>query len=67
VSVISIRLTQLLTIGYQVPSAEEVQFILDILDRVAAPALDKIETLARSTQHWDEVVRNDFCRQVAVQ
>ncbi|KAG2149717.1 armadillo-type protein [Suillus cothurnatus] len=52
--------------GYQVPSAEEVQFILDILDRVAAPALDKIETLARSTQHWDEVVRNDFCRQVAV-
>ncbi|KAG2062138.1 hypothetical protein BDR06DRAFT_978583 [Suillus hirtellus] len=49
-------------VEWHIPSTEEVQFILDILDRVAAPALDKIETLARSTQHWDEVVRNDFCR-----
>ncbi|KAG1757297.1 hypothetical protein EDB19DRAFT_1924203 [Suillus lakei] len=49
-------------VEWHVPSTEEVQFILDILDRVAAPALDKIETLARSTEHWDEVVRNDFCR-----
>ncbi|KAG1755009.1 uncharacterized protein EDB91DRAFT_1096702 [Suillus paluster] len=49
-------------VEWHVPSSEEVQFILDILDRVAAPALDKIEALARSTEHWDEVVRNDFCR-----
>lgn len=49
-------------VEWHVPGTEEVQFILDILDRVATPALDKIEALARSTQHWDEVVRNDFCR-----
>ena len=54
--------TKLLTMWRQVPSNEEVQFILDFLDRVAAPALDKVETLARSTENWDEVVRNDFCR-----
>jgi len=47
---------------HQVPSTDEVQFILDFLDQVAAPALDKLETLAQSTQNWDEVVRNDFCR-----
>ncbi|KAG2063721.1 hypothetical protein BDR04DRAFT_1186400 [Suillus decipiens] len=38
-------------VEWHVPGTEEVQFILDILDCVATPALDKIEVLARSTQH----------------
>lgn len=45
-----------------VPTAEEVDFVLEILDRIAAPALDKIELLLESAGHWDSVTRNDFCR-----
>lgn len=47
-----------------VPSPEEVDFVLEILDRVANPALDKLEELLSTAGHWDNVARNDFCRQV---
>ena len=47
-----------------VPSAEEVDFVMDVLDKIAAPLLDKIEVLLESAARWDNVSRNDFCRYV---
>lgn len=47
-----------------VPSAEEVDFVMDVLDKIAAPLLDKIEMLLESAARWDNVSRNDFCRYV---
>ena len=44
------------------PSAEEVEFVLEILDKIASPALDKIEGLLDSAGRWDSIARNDFCR-----
>ncbi|KIJ68675.1 hypothetical protein HYDPIDRAFT_106916 [Hydnomerulius pinastri MD-312] len=51
-----------INIEWHVPNAEEIKFVLEILDRVASPALDKIEELANSSGSWDSVARNDFCR-----
>lgn len=51
---------------YLVPSKEEIEFALEILDKIASPALSKIEVLAKTADHWDEVARNDFCRYVRV-
>ncbi|KAL0563362.1 Proteasome activator BLM10, partial [Marasmius crinis-equi] len=45
-----------------VPSGEEIQFVLDFLDRVASPTLSKIEQLLQDTSFWDNASRNDFCR-----
>lgn len=52
--------------GGAVPSAEEVEFVLEILDKIASPALDKIERLLESAGRWDSVARNDFCRYVHI-
>ncbi|KAI0343973.1 ARM repeat-containing protein [Trametopsis cervina] len=49
-------------IEWHVPSSEEIDFVLEILDKIAAPALDKIEELLDSAGRWDSVSRNDFCR-----
>ena len=46
------------------PTKEEIDFVLDVLDKVAAPALDKVEALLETAGKWDSVARNDFCRQV---
>jgi proteasome activator subunit 4 len=44
-----------------VPTQDEIAFVLEILDQIAEPALDKVEALlAQST--WDNIARNDFCR-----
>jgi proteasome activator subunit 4 len=45
-----------------VPSTDEITFVLDILDQVATPALDKVESLLETTAKWDNIARNDFCR-----
>jgi proteasome activator subunit 4 len=45
-----------------VPSDDEIAFVLDILDHVITPALDKVEALIETTAKWDNVDRNDFCR-----
>ena len=45
-----------------VPSKDEIAFIIELLDTVASPLLDKIEHLLESAGHWDNVARNDFCR-----
>ncbi|KAF9243864.1 hypothetical protein BU15DRAFT_71975 [Melanogaster broomeanus] len=49
-------------IEWHVPSADEIDFVLEILDRVASPTLDRIEVLLSSSGSWDSVARNDFCR-----
>lgn len=45
-----------------VPSVEEVDFVIEILDRIGAPSLDEIERLLESAGHWNSIDRNDFCR-----
>ncbi len=45
-----------------VPNAEEIDFVLEILGRVANPILDKLDTLLQSASRWNDVDRNDFCR-----
>ncbi|KAF8559342.1 hypothetical protein OG21DRAFT_1402974 [Imleria badia] len=52
-------------IEWHVPNAEEIDFVLQILDRIASPTLDKLEALASSSDGWDSVDRNDFCRYLA--
>ncbi|GJE87739.1 proteasome-substrate-size regulator, mid region domain-containing protein [Phanerochaete sordida] len=47
---------------WHVPSTEEIDFIIEILDRIGAPSLDKLEQLLDSAGHWDSINRNDFCR-----
>lgn len=54
-------LRQLYLTPLLVPNDEEIAFVLEILDVVAGPALDKVEALL-STPNWDNVARNDFCR-----
>ncbi|KAG7099513.1 hypothetical protein E1B28_001358 [Marasmius oreades] len=49
-------------VEWHVPSREEIQFVLEFLDRVASPTLDKIEQLLQVTSSWDNASRNDFCR-----
>ena len=46
-----------------VPSNDEISFVLDILNHIVSPALDKLEALLPSASSWDGVARNDFCRQ----
>ncbi len=47
-----------------VPSKEEIDFVLEILDKIASPSLDRIDTLLDTAGKWDSVKRNDFCRSV---
>ncbi|KAI0702440.1 ARM repeat-containing protein [Cytidiella melzeri] len=49
-------------IEWHVPSAEEIDFVLEIMDKIAGPALDRIGQLLDSAGRWDNVARNDFCR-----
>ena len=49
-----------------VPSKEEIEFVLEIMDKIASPALDRIEQLLDSAGRWDSVARNDFCRYVLI-
>ncbi|KAH9922007.1 ARM repeat-containing protein [Epithele typhae] len=43
---------------------EEIEFVLEVMDKVAAPALDKVEGLLETVSKWDSVARNDFCRSI---
>lgn len=47
---------------FVVPTSGDVDFILEILDNIGSPLLDKIEKLMESAGKWDNVARNDFCR-----
>lgn len=44
------------------PTTEEIDFTLEILEQVATPALDTVENLLKTTSKWDSISRNDFCR-----
>ncbi|KAF5356022.1 hypothetical protein D9756_004202 [Leucocoprinus leucothites] len=50
------------TIDWHVPSDAEVAFVLEIIDKITTPALDKVEDLLETTSTWDSVARNEFCR-----
>ncbi|KAH8100456.1 ARM repeat-containing protein [Cristinia sonorae] len=47
---------------WHTPSSEEIDFVVEVLDRIAAPALAKLEALLEDVPRWDSVSRNDFCR-----
>ncbi|KAF7339947.1 hypothetical protein MVEN_01912400 [Mycena venus] len=49
-------------VEWHVPSQDEIGFVMDILDRIGRPALDKVEALLETTTKWDGADRNDFCR-----
>ncbi|EMD41612.1 hypothetical protein CERSUDRAFT_110183 [Gelatoporia subvermispora B] len=49
-------------IEWHVPSQGEIDFVLEVLDKIAAPALDKVEGLLQTAGKWDNIDRNDFCR-----
>ncbi|KAJ7129977.1 hypothetical protein C8R43DRAFT_1025251 [Mycena crocata] len=49
-------------VEWHVPSEGEISFVMDILDRIGKPALDKVEELLATTTKWDGADRNDFCR-----
>ncbi|KAG6889358.1 hypothetical protein C0995_001423 [Termitomyces sp. Mi166 len=49
-------------IEWHVPNNDEVAFVLEILDHVFLPAIEKVEALLNTTFKWDNVDRNDFCR-----
>jgi proteasome activator subunit 4 len=49
-------------VEWHVPSEEEIAFVFEVLEKVATPALDKLESLLGDTESWDNVSRNDFCR-----
>jgi proteasome activator subunit 4 len=48
-------------LDWHVPSMEEIDLVMEILDKIVAPALDKVEHIL-SAAIWDEAARNDFCR-----
>ncbi|KAH7915111.1 armadillo-type protein [Hygrophoropsis aurantiaca] len=49
-------------IEWHVATPEEIDFVLEILDRVASPTLDKVDTLLADPGSWSNIARNDFCR-----
>ncbi|PAV21860.1 ARM repeat-containing [Pyrrhoderma noxium] len=49
-------------IEWHVPSAEEIDFVVELLDRLVSPFLEKIEGLLENSSNWDNISRNDFCR-----
>ncbi|KAJ7785950.1 hypothetical protein B0H16DRAFT_1488659 [Mycena metata] len=50
-------------VEWHIPSVDEISFVMDILDRIGKPALDKVEALlVQNPTTWDGADRNDFCR-----
>jgi proteasome activator subunit 4 len=59
----AIRLTSpVVNICYAVPSNAEIDFVLELLDKLGTPWLDKLDALLTNVNEWDAVARNDFCR-----
>lgn len=46
----------------QAPSSDDIDLVVEILERTQKPALDVVEKLLEQTSKWDNVARNDFCR-----
>ncbi|KAF7784715.1 hypothetical protein Agabi119p4_880 [Agaricus bisporus var. burnettii] len=53
-------------IDWHVPSEQEIAFVIEIINKITAPALDKVEGLLETTSTWDSAARNDFCRYLHV-
>ncbi|KAF8922284.1 armadillo-type protein [Mucidula mucida] len=50
------------TVEWHVPSDSEIAFVLEILDELHTPLLNKVEELVTRTESWNSSDRNDFCR-----
>ncbi|KAL1690120.1 hypothetical protein GGG16DRAFT_125867 [Schizophyllum commune] len=48
-------------LDWHVPTAEEIDFVLEIIDEIAVPTMARLEALL-DKPHWDSADRNDFCR-----
>lgn len=57
---------QNVNIEWHVPSDDEIAFVLQILDEVFSPAMERVEALLEVANAWDSVNRNDFCRYLNV-
>ncbi|VDB99350.1 unnamed protein product [Peniophora sp. CBMAI 1063] len=49
-------------VNWHTPSEDEVDMVLEILNKLVQPALDRVEDLISNAQTWTNVERNDFCR-----
>ncbi|KAF9015006.1 hypothetical protein BDQ17DRAFT_1418131 [Cyathus striatus] len=49
-------------VDWHVPSPGEIAFVLELLERVMIPALEKVQSLLDNIAKWDSIARNDFCR-----
>ncbi|CAA7258771.1 unnamed protein product [Cyclocybe aegerita] len=49
-------------VEWHVPVDEEIAMVLDIIEQIAKPALQKVSTLVETSGTWNNVARNDFCR-----
>jgi proteasome activator subunit 4 len=47
---------------FTVPTNNEINFVLDIIDQIGQPALQMVETLIANNAKWNNVSQNDFCR-----
>jgi len=45
-----------------VPNNEEIAFVLELIDHIGQPALKVVESLIETSDTWDSIARNDFCR-----
>jgi proteasome activator subunit 4 len=59
---IQIEFKKLLERVREVPSEEEIAFVLEIIDNIGQPALQLVNSLVEVGGNWDTVSRNDFCR-----
>ncbi|KDR84826.1 hypothetical protein GALMADRAFT_233236 [Galerina marginata CBS 339.88] len=49
-------------VEWHVPNDDEVAFVMDIIDHIGKPALKMVESLIETSDKWDNIGRNDFCR-----
>ncbi|KAJ1028660.1 hypothetical protein NDA16_001826 [Ustilago loliicola] len=53
-------------INWHIPSDEEIDMAIELIDRVVVPALDKVEALQADGLSRDKAWSNDFCRYLMV-
>ncbi|KAF9568547.1 hypothetical protein CPC08DRAFT_654918 [Agrocybe pediades] len=53
-------------VEWHVPSDEEIAFVMEVIDQIGGPALKVVQSLIETTDKWDSVARNDFCRNLHV-
>ncbi|KAF8971500.1 armadillo-type protein [Flammula alnicola] len=49
-------------VEWHVPSNDEIAFVLEIIEQIGKPALQIVDSLVASSENWNNIARNDFCR-----